>query len=67
MFFVIWVGVAIPLVGAVSTMSSNFAPIFIILAIAVGLLIAVCSTGFAVLLLDIRKQLIGIRKSMSSR
>lgn len=67
MFFVIWVGVAIPLVGAVSTMSSNFAPIFIILAIALGLLIAVCSTGFAVLLLDIRKQLIGIRKSMSSR
>lgn len=71
LFFAVWLGVSLPLIGMVSSMfrydAAALAPLLYLLAIAFGFVIAVSTTGFAVLILDIRKQLVAIRKSLSGR
>jgi len=71
LFFAVWLGVSIPLIGMVSSMfrydMAALMPVFQLLALAFGFVIAVSTTGFAVLFLDIRKQLIAIRKSLANR
>lgn len=67
MFFVIWAAVTIPMVYAVSEMYSDIAPLLYFLAMALGFILAIFATGFAVLILDIRKQLVAIRLALSSR
>ena len=67
MFFVIWAAFTIPAFYAVSEMYSDFAPLLYFLAVALGFILAVFATGFAVLIIDLRKQLVAIRSALSSR
>ncbi len=68
LFFLVWAAFSIPLFLALAESEGNSIKLLLqILVLAAGFVVAVCATGFAVLMLDIRRQLIAIRRALSER
>ncbi len=67
LFFLIWAGFSLPLYFSLGNSYGSNALALQVLVLAAGFVLSVCATGLIILILDIRRQLVAIRRSLSKR